>query len=162
MLSTFHAADSAAALSRMLDSIGDNPLFSSAIRLVIAQRLVRRLDDSLKQAYTPDEAVKEQIKKVVDSLPEGVQRPDLTNIQLFKPGKSEQNPFGYSGRVVIVEHLDVTHAIQTILRRGASDASTELIAETAHRQGMITMLQTGVLMALRGETSIEEVYRVVS
>lgn len=162
VLSTFHAADAAAALSRMLDSIGDNPLFSSAIQLVLAQRLVRRLDDELKQAYTPDEALKEQLTKVVDSLPEEIQRPNLENLQLYKPGKSEKNPFGYKGRVVIAEQLKITPAIQAILRRGSSDSSTEIIAETAKKQGMVTMLQLGVMMAIRGDTSIEEVYRVVS
>lgn len=162
VLSTFHAADSAAALSRMLDSIGDNPLFSSAIRLVIAQRLVRRLDDSIKIPYAPDEGLKAQLHKIIDALPEGIERPNIDNLTLFRPGKSEENPFGYKGRVVIVEQLQITPAIQAILRHGTSDSSTEVIAATAVKQGMVTMLQVGILMAIRGETSIEEVYRVVS
>jgi len=59
VLSTFHATDTAAAFSRMIDLIGQNPIFSTAIRLVIAQRLVRKLDDSSKEAYEPDEATKQ-------------------------------------------------------------------------------------------------------
>ncbi len=55
VLSTFHASSAAAALTRMSDIIGQNPLFVSAIRLVMAQRLVRKLDDVCKQAYSPDE-----------------------------------------------------------------------------------------------------------
>jgi type II secretory ATPase GspE/PulE/Tfp pilus assembly ATPase PilB-like protein len=46
VLSTFHAGSSSAALTRMVDIIGQNPLFTSAIRLIMAQRLIRRLDDS--------------------------------------------------------------------------------------------------------------------
>src|SRR5690606_13746322 len=64
VLSTFHASSAAAALTRLADIIGENPLFVSAIRLVMAQRLVRRLDDSTKQPYTPDEATVRNIQKV--------------------------------------------------------------------------------------------------
>src|SRR5664279_712741 len=56
VLSTFHASSAAAALTRLLDVIGQNPLFVSAIRLVMAQRLIRKLDDSCKQPYQPTEA----------------------------------------------------------------------------------------------------------
>lgn len=161
VLSTFHAADAAAALSRMLDSIGDNPLFSSAIRLVVSQRLVRRLDDSLKQEYQPDEVMMSRIRKIVETLPEGIDRPSLDGLKLFKPGKSDENPFGYHGRVILMEQLQITPAIQTILRRGSSDSSTEILEKAAANQGMVTMLQAGVLMAIRGETTIEEVYRTV-
>lgn len=162
VLSTFHAANSSAALSRMVESIGDNPLFSSAIRLVISQRLVRRLDDKTKVPYAPDESLKAQIKSIVESLPEGVERPNLDNITLFKAGQSEENPFGYRGRVVVVEQLLITPAIQEILRSGARQSSAEVIAQTAQKQGMLSILQSGLLLALRGETTIEEVYRVVS
>ncbi len=161
VLSTFHAASAAAALSRMLDTIGDNPLFSSAIRLVVSQRLVRRLDDSLKQEYQPDEAMIKRINEVVSSLPEGVERPNLETIKLFKPGKSAQNPFGYKGRVILMEQLEITPVIQAILRRGSSDSSTEILEKAAADQGMVSLLQSGVLMALRGETPIEEIYRTI-
>jgi len=161
VLSTFHASNAAAALSRMLDSIGDNPLFSSAIELVVAQRLVRRLDDATKQQYEPDEIVLTQIATVLDSLPEGIEKPKLEGLKLYKPGKSPENPFGYKGRVILMEQLEITPAIQTILRRGASDSSTEIIEKAALDHGMVSMLHAGVLMAMRGETSIEEVYRVV-
>jgi len=161
VLSTFHAADAASALSRMLDSIGDNPLFSSAIRLVISQRLVRRLDDTLKQEYQPDEEMKQQIEKVIQSLPDSVERPNLENLKLYRPGKSNQNPFGYTGRVILMEQLEITPAVQRILRRGSSDSSTEILEKAAADQGMVSMLQSGVLMAIRGETTIEEVYRTV-
>ncbi len=161
VLSTFHAADAASALSRMIDSVGDNPLFSSAIRLVVAQRLVRRLDDSLKIQYQPDDSMKEQISKVIASLPEGVERPSLEGLKLCKPGQSPQNPFGYQGRIVLMEQLEITPAIQAVLRDGTSELSTGTLRKAAADQGMISMLQAGVLMAIRGETTIEEVYRAV-
>lgn len=54
VLSTFHASSAAAALTRMIDFIGMNPLFASAMHLIMAQRLVRRLDPKTRQAYRPD------------------------------------------------------------------------------------------------------------
>lgn len=161
VLSTFHAANAAAALSRMLDSIGDNPLFSSAIRLVIAQRLVRRLDDATKQEYEPDNVLKEEIRKVIDTLPGGIQRPNIDTLKLYKPGESAENPFGYKNRTVLMEQLEITPKIQSILRKGSSDSSTEILEQAATEQGMVTMLQAGVLKAIAGETTIEEVYRIV-
>jgi len=103
VLSTFHANSTAAAFSRMIDLIGVNPIFSSAIKLVIAQRLVRRLDDETKQAYDPDEATKNWVRGVLKDLPTNIEKPDLNNFKLWRPVASEKNPFGYEGRMVIME-----------------------------------------------------------
>lgn len=161
VLSTFHAADAVAALMRLLDTIGTNPLFSNALRLVVAQRLVRRLDDATRQPYEPDERMRTELQSVIDGLPEGVQRPDLNQVQLFQPGKSEAAPFGYVGRMMLAEQLPITPAIQAILRQDPSKVRPEDIRATAKGEGMLSMLEDGVLKALTGQTSIEEVYRVV-
>lgn len=161
VLSTFHATDTAAAFSRMIDLIGQNPIFSTAIRLVIAQRLVRRLDDSSKEAYEPDEPTKQWIRTALEGLPDHVEKPDIDTIQLYKPVATETSPFGYSGRMVIMEQLVVNEAIQKFLRGDVSDVHAEVIAKTARENGMVTMLQHGVLAALRGETTIEEINRVI-
>lgn len=162
VLSTFHASSSAAALTRMLDLIGINPLFASAMRLIMAQRLVRRLDDATKQSYKPDDGLKIQLQAVIDSLPPGVDRPNLDQITLYKPGASVENPFGYSGQLAIREQLLMTPGIQQELRKPPSQVTTESIEAVAVKDGMITMLQDGVLKAFSGVTSIEEIYRVVS
>ena len=161
VLSTFHATDTAAAFSRMIDLIGQNPIFSSAIRLVIAQRLVRRLDDESKEAYDPDEATKQWIREALKDLPEHVEKPNLENFQLFRPVTSESSPFGYSGRMVIMEQLVVSEEIQKFLRGDVNDVHAEIIAKTARANGMVTLLQNGILAALRGETTIEEINRVI-
>jgi Type II secretory pathway, ATPase PulE/Tfp pilus assembly pathway, ATPase PilB len=161
VLSTFHATDTAAAFSRMIDLIGVNPIFSTAIRLVIAQRLVRRLDDQTKEAYEPDEPTKQWIREVLKDLPAHIEKPDLENIQLYRPVITESSPFGYSGRMVIMEQLKVTEEIQKFLRGDVSDVHAEVIAKTARESGMVTLLENGVLAALRGETTIEEINRVI-
>lgn len=161
VLSTFHATDTAAAFSRMIDLIGVNPIFSSAIRLVIAQRLVRRLDDTSKEAYEPDESVKQWIRTSLKDLPDHVEKPDLENITLYRPVVSESSPFGYNGRMVIMEQLVVTEEIQKFLRGDIADIHAEVIAKTARENGMVTLQEFGILAALRGETTIEEINRVL-
>jgi type IV pilus assembly protein PilB len=161
VLSTFHATDTAAAFSRMIDLIGQNPIFSTAIRLVVAQRLVRRLDDTSKEAYDPDEATKQWVREVLKDLPSHVEKPDLENFQLYRPVKSDASPFGYAGRMVIMEQLVVNEEIQKFLRGDINDVHAEVIAKTARENGMVTLLQHGVLAALRGETTLEEVNRVI-
>lgn len=161
VLSSFHATSSAAAFSRMIDMIGVNPIFSSAIRLVIAQRLVRRLDDATKEEYEPDDATKRWVQNVLNDLPENSDKPDLNNFKLWRPVINEQSPFGYKGRVVIMEQMVITDKIQRFLSGDESEMNPEVIEKAAKEEGMITLLQRGVLAALRGETTLEEVNRVI-
>lgn len=161
VLSSFHANSSAAAFSRMIDLIGVNPIFSSAIRLVIAQRLVRRLVDETKEEYEPDEATRAYVKKVLADLPEGTDVPDLDTFKLWKPVASEQYPFGYNDRIIIMEQLVVNEEIQKFIRGDAQDVHSESIEKAARAQGMLTLEQAGVLAALRGDTTLDEVNRVV-
>jgi type II secretory ATPase GspE/PulE/Tfp pilus assembly ATPase PilB-like protein len=161
VLSTFHANSASAAFSRMIDLIGVNPIFSSAIRLVIAQRLVRRLHSTTKEQYEPDEATKRYVRSVLEDLPEDIEKPDLDNFSLWRPVPSDDAPFGYRGRMVIMEQLLVDGEIQKFLRGDIADVHAEVIESTARREGMVTLLQAGVLAALRGETTLEEVNRVI-
>ncbi|HSX07844.1 MAG TPA: GspE/PulE family protein [Candidatus Saccharimonadales bacterium] len=162
VMSTFHASSAAAALTRMLDFIGINPLFSSAIRLVMAQRLVRKLDPDTRQPYQPDDALKAQLQAVINTLPPGVDRPDVNQVTLYKPGTSDKNPFGYAGQMPIREQLQMTPGIQQILKLPPNQITTEMLQDKAIEDGMLTMLQDGILKAFAGITTIEEVYRVVA
>ena len=161
VLSSFHANSTSAAFSRMIDLVGQNPIFSSAIRLLIAQRLVRRLVDETKQEYDPDEATRNWVKDVLADLPEGQEKPNLDTFKLWKPVASEEAPFGYKGRVVIMEQMVVNEDIQKFLRGDEKEVHTELIEKTAKANGMPTLLQIGVLAALRGETTLDEINRVI-
>ena len=161
VLSSFHANSTSAAFSRIIDMIGQNPIFSSAVRLLIAQRLVRRLWDESKEEYDPDESTKKWVQDVLKDLPEGVEAPDLESFKLFRPVSTEDAPFGYKGRIPIMEQLVVTEEIQKFLRGEVNDVHSEQIEDVAKKQGMVTLLQAGVLAALRGETTLEEVNRVI-
>lgn len=161
VMSTFHAGSAAAALTRMLDFIGVNPLFASSIHLIMAQRLVRRLDDATKEAYQPDEATLAGIQHVIDSLPDGIERPNLENLTLYRAGSSPENPFGYTGQIPLREQMLMTPGVQQLLKLPPASITTALIEQEAIKDGMVTMQQDGILKVLEGKTSLEEVFRVI-
>lgn len=163
VLSSFHANSTSAAFSRMIDMIGQNPIFSSSIRLVVAQRLVRKLAEN-KEAYRPDDTTRRYIEKVFEGVPEKVLKDhniNLSDITLYRPVVSDEYPFGYKGRTVIMEQLVVTDEISSFIRGDVTDINTKTIEDTAKAAGMLTLEQKGVLAALRGETTLDEVARVI-
>lgn len=161
VLTTFHAASAAAAFSRMVDMIGQNPIFSNAIRMVISQRLVRRLDDATKIPYEPDETTKEWIRAALGTLPPHIPRPNLDNFQLWRPGASEEVPFGYKGRIMVYEQMLVTDTIQKYIRGDLKDIDVKSIEQAAVNEGMLTMMQDCLLRILAGDTTLEELNRVL-
>lgn len=161
VLSSFHANSTSAAFSRMIDMIGLNPIFSTAIRLLIAQRLVRKLDKNAKE-YIPDEATKNWVRNVLDGVPAEKIPQDISgDFKLWKPMPSEESPFGYKGRIVVMEMMVVNDNIAAFLRGERGMISTEAIEAQAREDGLLTLMQQGVISALRGDTTIEEVNRVI-
>ncbi|MDB5169223.1 MAG: ral secretion pathway protein GspE [Candidatus Saccharibacteria bacterium] len=161
VLCTFHASSAAAALTRLADVIGQNPLFVSAIRLIMAQRLVRRLDPETKTAYDPTEAEWQRINSVLDSLPPGYEKPNVEGLQLYKAGSSEKNPYGYEGQIAVREQFTMSDDLRHLLEKPSNSLSAQSIEEAAHHSGMLTMSQDAVLKAIAGETSLDEVFRVL-
>ena len=161
VLCTFHANNAAAALTRLSDVIGQNPLFVSSIRLVMAQRLVRRLDPATKQPYQPDEQTLAKLRAIIETLPSNIQRPNLDGLQLYKPGSSAENPYGYLGQVPVREQFLMTGEVRKLLEQQGQIISTQRIEDAAIASGMRTMLQDGILKVIAGDTTLEEVYRVV-
>ena len=167
VLSSFHANTTAAAFSRMIDLIGTNPIFSSSIRMVVAQRLVRRLSDS-KETYEPDNATRKYVLRVLNDLTneqieDEIKKPwDPEHFVLYRARPNgDDDPFGFKGRLCIMEQMLVTEEIQKFIRGDIDDVNTDLIEQAAKRNGMITLEQKGVLAALRGDTTIEEIGRVI-
>ena len=163
VLSSFHANSTSAAFSRMIDLIGTNPIFSSSIRLLVAQRLVRKLSDS-KMAYQPTAAEQNYIRKVLEGVSTDKLPKDFSfdNFMLYKPvPNGEEDPFGYKGRTVLMEQLIVNDNIQKYIRGDVADANTDDIEAEAKQGGMLTLEQKGVLAALRGDTTLDEVGRVI-
>ena len=161
VLSSFHANSTSAAFSRMIDLIGVNPIFASSIRLIVAQRLVRKLSSSKKQRLAT-EAEAKYIRDVLSGVSADILSDyNLENPMLFDPVETEEDPFGYEGRMVLMEQLVVSEDIQAFIRGDVADINTDAIEKTAKRNGMLTLEQKGVLLALRGVTTLKEVSRVI-
>ncbi|MHB1864599.1 MAG: GspE/PulE family protein [Candidatus Saccharimonadales bacterium] len=161
VLSTFHANSAAAAITRLADIINQNPLYISAIRLVMAQRLVRKLDQNARQAYTPTDDELNRLKDIVSSLPTNISKPDLTNLNLYKPQISELNPYGYKGQLAVREQFLMSDQIRSILTSTSQQVTAQRIEEAAISSGMITMIQDAALKVIAGLTTLEEMFRVI-
>ena len=161
VMATFHASSAAAALTRLSDVIGQNPLFVSAIRLVMAQRLIRQLDDTTKEPYEASAAEIATIQKVVDTLPSSIPRPNLQGLKLHKPVSSSENPYGFKGQIAIREQFRMTGEIRSLLETHTKVLSAQEIEAAASASGMRTMLQDAILHVIAGRTTLDEVFRVV-
>ncbi len=158
VLSTFHASSSSAAITRLMDMIGQNPLLASSIRLIMAQRLVRKVCQVCKQEYKPGKQELLEIKTAFHGLPEKDQ-PDYDNAKLYKAvGCDACHHFGFSGRISVIEQLDMTVKMQELISQGTNATTTQAVEQAAIREGMQTLLQDGIRKALEGKTTLEEIY----
>jgi type II secretory ATPase GspE/PulE/Tfp pilus assembly ATPase PilB-like protein len=157
VLSTFHATNSSAAISRMLDMIGTNPLFASAIRLIIAQRLARRICTHCTEEVTPTKEQATFITEAIATIPEA-RRPHLEKDFKLHHGKGCAfcHGLGYRGRIAIIEMMSITPDIEQLMTSVNKTTARDL--ETAAvRNGMVTLLEDGLHKALEGITTIEEI-----
>ena len=159
VFSTLHTNDAAGAIPRLLN-MGIKPFVAApALSAVLAQRLVRRLCQNCKKPAKLSPTVMEKIHYVLKQLPKnsGVSLPK--ELQFFHSDGCEQcQHLGYQGRVGIYEVLENTEAIQKLIL--AENSSMAEFKKVAISQGMITMVQDGLLKALKGLTDVEEVFRV--
>ena len=148
VFSTLHTNDSASAITRLVD-IGVEPfLISSSVNAVIAQRLVRVLCDSCKEAYEPDSSV----------LALGLKPENIKNYTLFR-AKGCENCFqtGYRGRIAIFEMMMMGYKLKTLIQN-THDAFQ--IKQESLKLGLTTLRRDGIDKVLRGITTIEEIIRV--
>jgi len=158
VLSTFHATNSAAAIARLMDMIGQNPLLASSIKLIMAQRLVRELCNVCKATYDPTRDELLQIKTALHGLPETAY-PKLEGAKLAKPvGCKVCHHFGYQGRLSIMEQLEITPRMEAIIAGGTAGTTAVSLEQAAVKDGMVTLLQDGVIKALENKTTLEEVF----
>lgn len=159
VLSTLHTNNAIASISRLLE-MGIRPsLIVSAVNAFMAQRLVRQLCPYCKESYEPARETVETIKKIISiiSPKSRVEIPKSIDT-LYRPkGCPKCNGFGYKGRIGIFEIVTITENMEKLILDMAGE--TEL-TENAIEEGMITMAQDGIVKALQGVTSLEEVWRV--
>jgi len=160
MLSTIHTNSASGAIPRFL-SMGVKPfLLAPALNAIIGQRLVRRVCDHCKEEIKLEPAVLERAVKLLEVLPEAEKKNvKLTELHFYHGrGCDECSGLGYKGRVGIYEIFTLTKEIEAIIL--SAQVSEYAIQELAVKGGMVTMAQDGLLKALEGITTVEEVFRV--
>lgn len=158
VLSSLHTNNAIGAIPRLIE-LGVKPnLMPSAINAVVGQRLVRKLCDC-KEAYTPARDSIESIQKILSIIsPKAKVEIPKSITKLYRPkGCPKCNNLGYVGRIGIFEILVINEEIEKLI--GELAGVTDL-AMAALENGMVTMLQDGILKAVSGITSIDEVERV--
>jgi type IV pilus assembly protein PilB len=157
VLSTLHANDASSTIAR-LDEMGVEPFMVSASLIgIISQRLLRRVCDSCKEAYRPDE---QELGRF------GLMASRETKVTFFKAHHPEQQETicpnckgsGYRGRVGVYEVLRVHEDMATAISRGAT---TDVIRQLALESGMVTLLGYSLELVRQGFTTLEEVGRMI-
>lgn len=184
VFSTLHTNNAATCLPRLLDMKIEPFLIASTVRAVVGQRLVRRLCAKCKQQYKPDSSevsvilnmfnlkAKDNLDRIAELESQAIsggigedigkepaiKGPSIT--QLWKPnlkGCDNCGHSGYKGRMGIYEVLSNGQEMQKLI---TSNATSNIIQDQAIQDGMVTMQMDGLIKALRGQTSIEEILRV--
>lgn len=182
VFSTLHTNNAATCLPRLLDMDIEPFLIATTVRAVVGQRLVRKLEKETRVAYAPTQEEKDaiihmfnlrsdqdfryihELEKQAAAQGVGGNTPLSTTEKdikaLYKPGESEDangRHDGFKGRIGIYEVLNNTNSVQKLI---TSNGTANQIQAQAITEGMITMQTDGLIKALRGETTIEEVLRV--
>jgi type II secretory ATPase GspE/PulE/Tfp pilus assembly ATPase PilB-like protein len=159
VLSTLHTNDSLGAIPRLISLDVDPKLIPSALRLVIAQRLIRKVCPYCFLEYKPEEELKKKIQEKLKDLPSRVNLSDinLDDFNLVKAqGCSQCFETGYKGRIAIFEFLRMNKELEELVYKNPS----ELEIFKAVKNDFVSLQQDALIKALRKITTIEEVERV--
>ncbi|MEN9413442.1 MAG: hypothetical protein RLZZ342_529 [Candidatus Parcubacteria bacterium] len=167
VLSTLHTNSAAGAIPRLLD-MGIEPfLLASTLRVIIGQRLVRRLAADREQ-YELSRDEQAQLEHIVEAgtvlralKEEKAVAKDATwkNVPFYKPKEGGATPSGYAGRIGIYEVMPVTSTIKELMMKNGGGEELE---KQARSEGMLSMSEDGIFKAAQGVTTIEEVLRVIT
>ena len=163
VLSTIHTNSAIETITRILNMKVPDFLITSSINLIIAQRLSRRLCPHCKVAHPPSTDADKKIREAfaVFNPPDDFDMSILNNPVIYQPSESgceKCDGKGYKGRVGIYEVLDMSKNLKESILSGMAAFQLE---EIAKKEGMISLEQDGLIKALQGLTSIEEVYKLV-
>ncbi len=173
VFSTLHTNNAATCLPRLLDMDIEPFLIASVVRVVIGQRLVRRLFPEDCEQYSPSVEERKEIERVfgiktkadwdaifklLAEAQEHFGQPKSTKLNFWRPKQDLPNDrTGYKGRMGIYEALKNSEDIQKLI---VTNATSEEIQAQAVTGGMVTMQLDGLIKAMLGMTSIEEILRV--
>ncbi len=167
VLSTLHTNSAAGAFPRFIDMGAEPFLIVSTVNVVVAQRLVRKLENA-KEKYNLSKDEIRNLSKSADMerllkalIEEKIVSKDATweTVVFYRPSPGVESEDGYKGRIGIHEVIRMTPMLRDLVIK---NESAEVIEIQARKEGMFTMLEDGIFKAAMGLTTIEEVYRVVS
>jgi type IV pilus assembly protein PilB len=167
VLSTLHTNSAAASVARLIDLGAEPFLLVSTLKVIIGQRLVRRLTSDRVEKKLSDEEF-DRVSKAIDFervlflLKEENHLPaqaTVKDVPFYAPKEGGLSPDGFADRIGINEVMPVTHGIRDLI---VKRATTEEIEAAATKEGMYTMLEDGVFKAACGLTTLEEVWRVIT
>jgi type IV pilus assembly protein PilB len=166
VLSTLHTTNAAGSVPRLIDMGAEPFLIASTLNLIIAQRLVRKLYDDKEEYKLSEKELQdlasycnvEKVAKALQELKVLKENETLKDATFYKPKPSAEAQDGYKGRIGIYEVLPVTETVkELIVQRTTADK----IQSQAEQEGMMTMVEDGIIKAAQGLTTIEEVLRVI-
>jgi len=161
VLSTLHTNNSLGVIPRLIDMKVEPFLLPASLNLMLAQRLLPRLCQKCKKAEKIPDKIQEIISKELEKIPKevitGYKLPSDNNYQIYhSPGCPACKKRGVNGRIALFEILQMTQELEEIVSSGPTEHH---LLEEARHQGMISLRQDGILKALKGLVSIEEVLR---
>lgn len=158
VVSTLHTNDAAGAIPRFL-SLGMKPfLLAPAVNAIVAQRLVRRICENCREEYQLSEEEKLRTQEIINSFPEELSEYKKKELKFYHgKGCSKCAGLGYHGRIGIYEVLLMGSEIEKLIL--AEKVSEFEMRDVARAQGMITMIQDGIIKAIEGIVSLEEIFK---
>jgi type II secretory ATPase GspE/PulE/Tfp pilus assembly ATPase PilB-like protein len=151
VFSTLHTNTAAGAIPRLLDLEVKPHAVGPSVNAILAQRLVRKLCPKCRKEVEISGEYKEKIEKFVSSLPERVNLPE---VKLYEPVGCPSCIGGYKGRIGIFEVFEMDNDIEQLVHEESSEVDIE---ENISKKGFVNMQQDGIIKALMGVTSLDEV-----
>lgn len=164
VLSTLHTNNAVGAIPRLVDMKVEPFLMSSSLRMVIAQRLVRRICDHCKEEASMSKKTENTIKEILGRIPLEQKTElgiDEKNLKIYHGKGCEYcSRTGMRGRIAVFEVIKVADKMKKIIEEG--DLRGDILWEEFYNQGSITMREDGILKVLKGTTTMEEVGRATA
>jgi type II secretory ATPase GspE/PulE/Tfp pilus assembly ATPase PilB-like protein len=167
VLATVHTNSASATIARLVDMGVETFLLVSTLKVAVGQRLVRRLTEA-KESYILSADERAELAKHIDLdrllailKQENIVKANATwnSIPFYRPGAGVEGEASYKGRIGIHEVLHISPTIKDLIM---SQATADQIEAQGRKEGMLTMLEDGMFKAVLGQTTIEEVLRVIS
>ncbi|MCK5285655.1 MAG: Flp pilus assembly complex ATPase component TadA [Candidatus Pacebacteria bacterium] len=158
VFSTLHTNNAVGTFYRLIDLGIQANIISTAINIIIAQRLVRKPCEHCKKEVLIEEKDKEEISKILGEI-DNVEKYTTNTEKMFVPvGCDECNNTGYKGRIGIFEAILVNAEISKLLEQ---NPGKEVIKTIFKQQGLLSLAQDGVIKVLNGDTTLDELRRVI-